>query len=278
MELDFYKLNTNGNDLLLLDFLHKEPPDFEMFPKIARRICKRHYGAGANGLVFLLSSPNSAVKIHYFLANGFQSMFFNDALLCTARYAFDSGISGKDKLTVETDTGDRTVEFIDSNNFRISLGTPKDEEMNEITENPDGEYAVAIEIDRRKIPITPIHLQGYGAVFFYSELLKEDLKILSGKILQNKELPASTQPVFVQIYSRDELSVTAWFDGNEVDYAFVCGLSIAASVLNGLTDREAVIHCNKKESFIQWNEDTNEIFYTGTAKYIFSGSFYLDWD
>ncbi len=278
MDIDFFKINTNGNDLLLIDYLHKEPPPFSLFPVISRKLCKRHYGVGANGVIFLLPGKKSAVKLYYFLADGFQGSFCNDALICTARYAFDNGISGKDKLLVQTNPGIRTIEFIDSNNFRISLGIPKDTELNELKENPDGEYTTTLAIDEKHIPVTPLHLQAFGAVSYSFDSKKENLKYFSKRISQHITLPESVQPVFAHIYSRDELSVKSWFSGNEIDYSFICGLSIVASVLNGFTDREAVVHCHKKKGYVQWIETTNEVLYTGSAIYIFSGSFYLNED
>ena len=55
MELNFYKLQIGGNDLLLVNEINRATISTEILPKIAKSICKRSKGVGANGIIFLYS-------------------------------------------------------------------------------------------------------------------------------------------------------------------------------------------------------------------------------
>ncbi len=278
MELDFYKIHTCQNDLILISYLYnREPPPLERFPKIARAMCNRHLGVGANGLVVLLPGTEHPVQMHVFRPNGQTARVHNDALLCMSRYAFDSGVAGGTNVAVECSDGVRTVDFIDSSNFRISLGSPTSIESDaELKELPDGEYQQTIEIEGRRLPVTPIQIQYPAAVVFSGDAGRTKLMRLSRSIRHSPEFEATMHPIFCRVYSKDEIEVHTWFKREAIDYSSAAGIATVGSVLNGLTDREAIVHCNRQELYVQWVQSSNEVLVTSAAEYLFSGTYYVE--
>ena len=47
--------------------------------------------------------------------------------------------------------------------------------------------------------------------------------------------------------------------------------TLAAGVLNGLTDREAILQLNGGDLSIRWDEKNNHIYMTGPAAFVFNG-------
>ncbi len=277
MELDFYKIHTCRNDYILLNRLYgAEPVPAELLPTMARRICDRHLGVGANGVVVLSRGVKESARIELFLPDGEPSGRLNDALICMARLAFDAGVSGGKKIVVECSGGERTVDFIDSSHFRVSLGVPLDVASGaEIREEPDREYAAAVLVDGRNHIVTPLRLQYDAAVHFHGGLSREKLMRLS-RSLRKAGIRPAIHPIFAQVYSKDEMLVRNWFKREPVDYTSAAGIATVASTLNGFTEREALVHCNDEDVFVQWVESTGEVLATASASYLFSGTYYLD--
>jgi diaminopimelate epimerase len=278
MELDFYKIHTCQNDLILISYLYnREPPAAELFPAISRAMCRRHLGVGANGLVVLLPGIEHPVKMLVFRPNGEAAAVHNDALLCMSRYAFDSGIAGGNRIGVECSDGVRSVDFIDSTNFRISVGAPKSlKDMSDIRERPDAEYQQTIEIDEKRLPVTPLFLQYPAAIVFSGDRARSKLMRMSRGIRNAPEFQSTVHPIFCKVYSKDEVEVHTWFKREAIDYSSAAAAATVGAVLNGLTDREAIVHCNRQELYVQWVQSSNEVLVTSAAAYLFSGTYYVE--
>ncbi|HUZ17899.1 MAG TPA: hypothetical protein VMV68_05895 [Spirochaetia bacterium] len=272
MEIDFYKIQTCRNDFVLISYLYKgEPPSAELLPRIAHTLCDRREGVGANGVIFLVPGIEHPVRISVLLEDGTEAPLHNDALMCVGRFAFDSGVSGGDRIAVESTDGVRTVDFIDSSHFRVRLGVPKTHPGgSDLREQPDAEYQRTVEVDGKRISITPLNLSLPGAVVF-SEESSSRLRQL-GKGIRGLGL----HPIFCSVYSKDELSVRTWFEREPADYSSACAVATVGAVVNGFAERDVVVHCNKHDLYIQWVESPNEVLVTGTADYVFSGTFYFD--
>ncbi len=287
MDISFYKLNMGQNDTLLVNALSENSPLrtylSEELPggkgslsAIARRMCRRRRGVGATGIAFLFKGTDSPVSVRYFLPGGGEVRITPDALSCLARFAFDSGLSGKEKLMVEAGEELRSIESIDSANFRVSIGIPRDFSGAEIRERPDGEYARPLLVENREVSVTPLAFTDPSYALFYEE---EDLSRLKSLFHALCSLPSETHPhpVFVQVISREDTMIRTWFSsGAAADYCEPSAVACAASVLNGLAEREMVVHIGEHLKFVQWLSRTNEVFVTSAPDYAFSGSFYID--
>ena len=159
MNFDFYKIFTGKNDLILISLLKEESFPLEYLPRISRRLCLRREGIGGNGVLFLSKGTETPLKLRYFRPDGEESILFNDALLCLSRYVFDSGMTGNKKLTVETLTGTVNVDLLDSQNFRLNLGTPRALDQTPLIPNPDGDFFNIVRLNRQNLSLIPLFLQ-----------------------------------------------------------------------------------------------------------------------
>lgn len=278
MELDFYKIHTCQNDLIVVNYLYRQaPPASDWFPTIARAMCSRHLGVGGNALVVLLPGTEHPVKMLAYRPDGEPAAVYNDALLCMSRLAFDSGITGGERVAVECTDGVRTVDFIDSGHFRVALGSPTQlEEPTELEEKPDGEYQQTIEIDGKRLPLTPLRLHYPAAVVFTAESVRSKLLHLSRQIHRSPAFSPPVHPIFCRVYSSDEIEISTWFRRDDVDFSSAAATAAVAAILNGLTDHELLVHCNRQEVYVQWVQSANEVFATSAADYLFSGTYYFE--
>ena len=75
MSITFYKYQGTGNDFIIIDNRK------ETFPKndinLVSKLCNRHFGIGADGLILLENDATSDFKMIYFNADGSQTMCGN---------------------------------------------------------------------------------------------------------------------------------------------------------------------------------------------------------
>ncbi len=100
----FYKMSGSGNDFVMVD-ARSEPPGRLSQPAEIERICARGTGVGADGIVFLESSTQGAVKLVYLNADGSPADFCGNATLCTVRLASELGAAGMGDFAIETEFG-----------------------------------------------------------------------------------------------------------------------------------------------------------------------------
>ena len=109
----FYKLSGSGNDFVFVD-TRTEPAGRLAEPDVIGRICSRGNGIGADGVVFLESTPKAAIRLIYINADGSRADLCGNATLCTARMARELGlVSGTQDFSIETDVGVLGARFID---------------------------------------------------------------------------------------------------------------------------------------------------------------------
>ena len=275
MDLDFYKLQTAGNDLILINFAEGAFPGKEKLKKLAAQICRRDYGIGSNGLIAIKKLSPDKITAYFADPTGNLPEAATDAAFCLCRYIFDSGITGNSDFKIEINGRTHRIGVIDSNNFRLSLGTPLDENGSELIEHPDREYIKNITADGEVFPVSEIFVQKKGVVVFSSDESTVNLKDKADRLLRSVQIDNLTRLIFATVYSRDELEVHIRNSRCD-DFSSSCAIAAAAAVVNGFLDREAVISHKRGEYFFQWLHPSNEIFLTGSADYVFSGSIFID--
>ena len=100
------------------------------------------------------------------------------------------------------------------------------------------------------------------------------MKEISDNILKAAQLDPSHRLIFATVNSREELDVHIRNSRGD-DYSSSCAIAAAAAVVNGFLDRSATITHKLGEYYFQWLHPSNEIFITGSADYIYSGSISL---
>ena len=109
---EFFKLSGSGNDFVFVD-TRNEPAGPLAQPEIIGAICNRGNGIGADGVVFLETSPKATIRLVYINADGSRADLCGNATLCTARMARELGlVKGSEEFSIETDVGVLGARFL----------------------------------------------------------------------------------------------------------------------------------------------------------------------
>lgn len=114
--MNVWKLHGAGNDFLLID---DRTCRIEDRSSLAKSLCHRQYGIGADGLIAVENSSVADVKMSYFNSDGSVAAMCGNGLRCFSKFVRDSGIIDRDRFSVETGDGIKSVAIMESG-FAVS--------------------------------------------------------------------------------------------------------------------------------------------------------------
>ncbi len=120
--IPFIKAHACGNDFLIVDEAHAGGNH----ATIARALCSRHFGVGADGVEFLDRRPDGEHLLRLFNHDGSEAELSGNGTRCVAAWlAYDEGLQ---QSTLVTGGGPRTSHILerDGEHFRIAtdMGIP----------------------------------------------------------------------------------------------------------------------------------------------------------
>ncbi|MBA3580429.1 MAG: diaminopimelate epimerase [Gemmatimonadaceae bacterium] len=108
----FYKMSGSGNDFVFFDCRGQPPGELEEPDRIIA-LCERRSGIGADGVVFILPSPDHAYRMRYYNADGSLGELCGNASLCSVRLTTELGYAPKGSFQFESDAGTLTARLRD---------------------------------------------------------------------------------------------------------------------------------------------------------------------
>ncbi len=120
--ISFKKMHGTGNDFILIDNRSGLIP-YENAPEIAKKLCRRRFGIGADGLILIDNSRVADFKWHFYNADGSAAEMCGNGGRCAARFAKEMGIAGS-ALSFETLSGIIRAE-VRGTSVKLELPTPE---------------------------------------------------------------------------------------------------------------------------------------------------------
>lgn len=114
----FFKYCGAGNDFVLLD---NRDGQWTEYADLARRLCDRHFGIGADGLMLLEQAEQGGdVKMVFYNNDGSPAEMCGNGARCICRHCHDFGLSGEVQR-IETPAGLVTGRRISETEYQIAL-------------------------------------------------------------------------------------------------------------------------------------------------------------
>ena len=273
----FTKMNGAGNDFVVLDAV-KEPLAIEPedIPGFVYRLCDRHKGVGADGVMILRKPAGDAdIAMQFYNADGSMGEMCGNGARCVCRYACEHGYA-KDIVRVETTAGLVTGWRQKHDWFRIRLNTPTVLETDK-----------TLTVDGREIPCGYVELGNPGIPHLTVQIEQmpwdggaelEALRELGRKLRNHPALAKGANVNFYQITGPHHVYEMTYERGVE-DFTQACGTgtgSVAAvltasgrmdgryisfSMAGGMLDMEVRME----------NGRVCDLFLTGPAQIVYTG-------
>ncbi len=114
----FEKYHGTGNDFIL--FIN-EPQDPNA---LALKVCDRHFGIGADGILYPSKSNIADIKMNYYNSDGSIAKMCGNGLRCFVKFVRSHGMVTKEQFIVETKAGLIAVK-VQGNDITLNLGEPR---------------------------------------------------------------------------------------------------------------------------------------------------------
>ena len=265
----FIKMQGAGNDFILLDALHHA---IQNPPHLARKLCNRHMGIGADGMLLLLKSSKQDFSLRIFNADGSEAEMCGNGIRCLARYIKDAGISSKKELMIDTPAGPRKVKHV-GKLIEVDMGEPimkgKDIPVHlsgRIINRP-------LKTESKEFRITCLSMGNPHCVTYHEDLPSVPVERF-GPLLENHSIfPRRANVSFVNVISKNEIHMRVWERG--AGETLACGTAACAaavaSVLNGYTDRKMTVVLPGGKLEVEWSPKDNRVLMRGPAETVFKG-------
>ncbi len=282
----FVKMHGIGNDFVVIGALDDLPLPEEKLSEFARFVCDRHFGIGADGVIWILPSQVADFKMRIFNPDGSEAEMCGNGIRCAAKWFYDRDYAKGKAVQVETLAGIKTVWVQEENGKAVAVTVDMGEPIFAPSLVPTslGEGSEAIEV--------PLSVEGAGTylvsavsmgnphcVIFVNDVDNFPVETIGPRIEHHPAFPKRTNVEFVQVLSRNEMKVRVWERGAGLTLA--CGTGACASLViasrTGRTDRKAKVHLPGGTLTIEWRDD-GRIYMTGPAVEVFRGEFVWESD
>lgn len=213
--LKFTKAVATGNDFIIID---NRQGAFKGLPALARKLCDRKRGVGADGLLAVEKSKRADFKMRIFNPDGSEAEMCGNGSRCMALYAAKNKIAKK-AMTIDTLAGVLNA-TVKSDIVKVRLTDPKDIKWN-----------LCLEINKCPYKVNFVNTGVPHVIHFTDDLDKIDVKNLGSHIRYHGEFaPEGTNADFVKVAGKDSIKIRTYERGVE-DETLACGTGAVASAI-----------------------------------------------
>jgi diaminopimelate epimerase len=269
----FAKLEALGNDFILVEA--RARPD--RCDALARAVCDRRRGVGADGLLVVLpGGPEAEARVEVWNADGSEAQTSGNGLRCVARRLATR--RGARALRLATRAGIASVRIGpgDGGAIRVPLGVPRfrAEEIPFVDPDPTrGARAPERVIEARlpgvPLPVIVLSLGNPHAVMFVDGAV--EAARLGPLVESHAAFPERTNVEFVRVVAPDRLIALFWERGAGPTASSGTGAAAAlvAAAVAGRAARRARVEMEGGALEVGWDDDG--VWTEGPARFVFEG-------
>lgn len=276
--MKFTKMQGAGNDYVYINCLAENLPE-EARSALAVKLSNRNFGVGSDGLICICPSDKADFRMDMYNADGSRSGMCGNGIRCVGKYVHDRGLTDKTELVIETGAGLRRLSLALADGqvsaVTVDMGAPIFTPA-EIPVLAEGESFIAqtVEVDGRAWKVTALSVGNPHAVVFVEEDV-ETLDLLRlGPLFENHPLfPQRVNTEFVNVLPDGRLKMLVWERGSGETLACGTGATatLVAATLCGYADGEADVLLRGGTLHIRWDRESNTVYMTGPAAFVFDG-------
>lgn len=257
-----------GNDFVVLDCTRSERPQLG---EIAKKLCHRRFGIGADQLLTVKRSDKADFKMEIYNADGGEVEMCGNGIRCFARYVYEHGLTKKQEIVVET-RGGMIRPKLKGDSVEVDMGQPI-LEGSQIPVNSAGEVVHrALEVLGKTYYVTCLSMGNPHCVLYVDRLDDLNLESMGPAFENHTFFPNRVNTEFVQVLGPGEVRMRVWERGAGETWACgtgACAVTVAG-VLMGRTERKLLLHLLGGDLCVEWAADKH-VYMTGPAEEVFRG-------
>jgi diaminopimelate epimerase len=281
----FIKFHGFGNDYIVIESRGLAVAEITATPELAefaRRICNRHYGAGADGIAVVSPAEAQGADFHVRIFNpdGSEASLSGNGTRCAAAYLYYKKLWADAELRLSTRAGIKLYTLREQAKpgryvFDSELGQPKFDSASipMRTERPlDKVIDYELEVAGESFAVTALQMGNPNCCIFVDDFAALDWRKVGRTIENHERFPDRTNVVFVRVQDRRTIELRIWERGvGETTASGTCSCAAAvAAMVKGETERVVNVLMPGGRARIHWRED-GEVVITGAAEVIYAG-------
>jgi diaminopimelate epimerase len=276
MPIEFAKYHGLGNDFILIDNRHSSEP--VITPEKAVEMCDRHFGIGADGVIFALPGQNGTdYTMRIFNSDGSEPEMCGNGIRCLAKFIADlEGEKAKTDYRIHTLAGVISPELRSDGQVKVDMGLPRllAGEIPTTLGEPDAKVIdVPIEVAGKSWSVTCVSMGNPHCITFVDDVSAVALETVGPQFEHHPAFPHRTNTEFIQVIRSNYVKMRVWERGAGVTLA--CGTGACAAVVAGVLvakcDQTTAVELPGGVLEIEWAEVSGRIYMTGPAQRVFTG-------
>ena len=260
----FAKAHAYGNDFLYVDRGDIKGVDL---PSLARQMCERHTGIGADGLIVYGRTAAGATMELFNADGGRAEVSGNGVRALAALLLLDDDRDGS-SVTITTAAGPKRVTRAGVADhrptFRTAMGLP------------DGTKQVRLEAAGESVDAVVMNFGNPQCIVLGAQPTDERFHRLGAALETHQFFPASTNVEFATVESPDTIRIRIWERGVGPTMSSGTGscASFVAAVQFGGAARDGVVIAPGGAQRVEWRDDS--VYLTGWAEVLAEGEWFRE--
>ncbi len=269
----FTKMHGLGNDFVVIDDLKTKTL---LTPRLARQICDRHFGIGADQILWLKKPrlySEADARMEILNADGTPAEMCGNGIRAVALYLakkWGLKFSSTSFLQIETLAGLIKMQLHSPTQVRVNMGVPV---LNGSSEKP-------IQVKGKSFPFYRVHVGNPHCVIFTQKLDKIPIGEWGPHIENHRRFPRGVNVEWVEVLNPHEIRVRVWERGAGATLA--CGSGACAAAVAALASGKikpssrsgsVFVHLPGGKLKIEWAQSGHPVYMVGGATHVFAGQY-----
>ena len=279
--MKFTKMHGIGNDYVYVNCFSEQVEDPE---QVSRWISDRHFGIGSDGLVLIKPSSVADFKMEIYNADGSRAKMCGNGIRCVAKYVYDYGLTNRTEISVETDSGIKTLHLTVKNQkvklVEVDMGAPilipEEIPVDAGVIGTAGDSPIVnqpMTVNGKEYRVTCVSMGNPHCIVPVEDVDGLEIEKVGPAFERHPAFPARVNTEFIRVLDSNTVQMRVWERGSGETLACgtgACAVAVACS-LNGWTGDEVTVRLVGGDLRIRWDKEKHTVFMTGPATVVFDG-------
>lgn len=275
--MEFTKMHGAGNDFILI---RDENSECENYSEIAAKMCHRHFGIGADGLMVVKKSKVADIRMMYYNSDGSLAEMCGNGIRCFSNFVFENKVVASRQFTVETMAGIKVINIGEGGPNQRLIGVEMGEVQDlakDVPVNTEKLHFSQEEVTLNKVPykLSSVRMGVPHTVVFVPDIQAIDV-VDTGRQIEVLEIfPERTNVNFAEVVSESHLKVDTWERG--AGHTLACGTGVCSVVYiahrNGYVSNQ--VQVDVPGGRLKITIQDKQVYMEGQAVFICTGT-YID--
>ena len=261
-----------GNDFILTELSKSSTFDIR---GAVERLCDRHFGVGADGVVTIRHLSGNAFEMRIYNADGTEPEMCGNATRCVGLYIKRRMLARGDEFELRTKGGIVRPKVLENGTVRVDMGEPRLLRGEIPVAGNPAEQAreVKLRADGRDFTAFCVSMGNPHAVIFVPDIEAVELEKWGPVLECDPQFPKKINVEFVEVRSPGMVRMRVWERGCGITMA--CGTGSCATAvaghLSGRTGSCVTVLLDGGELLVEHSAADNHVYMTGPAVDVFRG-------